>query len=89
MIFPCPGFAPAFLPLVGTGAVLLEAGVLGLGGAEGAGSSSEKDSQAASSLVTAADMDQWTLRVDDAGLSTERKRFTIRIKAEAWASQSG
>ena len=66
MIFPCPGFAPAFLPLVAVEVVLLGPGVLGLGGGAGAGSSSEKDSQAASSLVTAADMVQWTVEVDGA-----------------------
>lgn len=56
MIFPCPGFATALFPLVAAEVVLLEAGTLGLREGAGAGSSSEKDSQATSSLVTVTDI---------------------------------
>ena len=50
MILPCPDLPPTFLALPVADDVPLEAGVLACGA--GAGSSSEKDSQVASSLVT-------------------------------------
>ena len=45
-MLPCPGLPTTFLPLTADGA--MDIGVASLGG----GSSSEKDSQAGSSLVT-------------------------------------
>ena len=49
IILPCPGFPPAFLPFAVDDDAAVDAGVLSL---VGAGSSSEKDSQAGSSFVT-------------------------------------
>ena len=49
MILPCPGFTPAFLPL----AIEDEAVDAGVFSLCGTGSSSEKDSHAGSSFVTA------------------------------------